>query len=198
MNHTPARQSDQASKRQGIVRRVSESPLCTLMSFDMSVKKLPPRSIVFSPRLTRARVSLSCKSACRAHAGAVCVQMPLSCQMALGVISRRCLRGEQAGMFNAPVFWWAIGQSAKAKQVTLILHSSQESACRISAAVRLRDLPYVPPPCVGSVSFTGGIIGARPGGKRGIPVKVNLHIMNIEALCAAPRKRLSATRAKCH
>jgi len=41
-------------------------------------KIFAPRSIVFSPRLARARVSLSCESACRAHAGPVCVQKFLS------------------------------------------------------------------------------------------------------------------------
>jgi len=41
-------------------------------------KKMRPRSIVFSPRLARALVSLSCESACRPHAGAVCVQKFLS------------------------------------------------------------------------------------------------------------------------
>ena len=37
-----------------------------------------PRSIVFPPRLARARVSLSCESTYRAHASAVCVQKLLS------------------------------------------------------------------------------------------------------------------------
>ena len=34
--------------------------------------------VLFSPRLARSRGSLSCESACRAHAGAVCVKMLLS------------------------------------------------------------------------------------------------------------------------
>ena len=91
-------------------------------------KKCAPWSIVFSPRLARARVSLSCESACRAHAGAVCVcvcaKVSLSCQKTFGVISRRYLRGEQARMLSAR----ALGQSAQAEQGTLILYSSQESA----------------------------------------------------------------------
>ena len=41
-------------------------------------KNCAPWSIVFSPRLARARVPLSFESACRAHAGAVCVQKFLS------------------------------------------------------------------------------------------------------------------------
>ena len=40
-------------------------------------RNLRPGSIVFSLRLARARVSLSCESACRAQAGAVCVKMLL-------------------------------------------------------------------------------------------------------------------------
>ena len=53
-----------------------------------------PLSIVFSPRLTRARVSLSCQSACRAHAGAACVLMfSLVSEDVRCVISRRYLRG---------------------------------------------------------------------------------------------------------
>ena len=45
----------------------------------LTKKICAPRSIVFSPRLARARVSLSCESDCRAHAGAVCVNMLPSC-----------------------------------------------------------------------------------------------------------------------
>ena len=75
------------------------------------------RDRVFSPRLARARVSLSCESACRAHAGAVFMQKFLSCQKTYGAISRRYLRGEQAGMLNAR----ALGQSAQAEQDTLTL-----------------------------------------------------------------------------
>ena len=40
-----------------------------------------------------SELSLSCESACCAQEGAVFVKMLLSCQMALGVISRRYLRG---------------------------------------------------------------------------------------------------------
>ena len=53
----------------------------------------------------------------------MCSKSSLSCQKTFGVISRRYLRGEQAGMFNAR----ALGQSAQAEQDTLILYSSQES-----------------------------------------------------------------------
>ena len=51
-------------------------------------KNCAPRSIVFSLCLAWAHVYLRFESARRAHAGAVCVQMLLYCQMALGVISR--------------------------------------------------------------------------------------------------------------
>jgi len=62
------------------------------------------RPIVFSLRLARARVSLSCESACRAQAGAVCVCVCKNFSRGRsrsvsypGVI---CVE-EQAGMFNA-------------------------------------------------------------------------------------------------
>jgi len=96
-----------------------------------------PRSIVFSPRLAGARVSLGGESACRAQAGAVYVQKLLS------RVSRRpvaypgvtCV-GEQARMFNAR----ALGQSAQAEQYTLILYycTNQYSVAKS---------PSTPPAC---------------------------------------------------
>ena len=62
------------------------------------MKKIAPKVICFLSAPSRARVYLSCEIACRAQAGAVCVQMLLSCQMALGVISRRHLRGGTSGL----------------------------------------------------------------------------------------------------
>ena len=80
--------------------------------------------LFFLSALAKARVSLSCESACRAHASAVCVKkLPSRCQKTPGVISRCYLRGEQAGMFNVR----ALGQSAQAEQDTLILYDSHKS-----------------------------------------------------------------------
>ena len=106
----------------------------------VDTKNCAPRSILFSPHLARARVSLSCESACCAHAGAVCVQKFLS------RVRRRSVSypgvtsvEEQAGIFNV----WALGQSAQAEHHTLILYSSQSpSYCigkHLSTGLRRQD-----------------------------------------------------------
>jgi len=96
--------------------------MCYVLVRSSSKKLCAPRSVVFSPRLARARVSLSCESACRAHAGAVCVQKFFSRvrRRSVSYAGVTCV-GEQAGMSNAR----ALGQSAQAEQDTSILLSCQ-------------------------------------------------------------------------
>jgi len=55
-----------------------------------------------------------------------------------GIIPRRHLRGEQAGMFNG----WALGQSAQAEEDTLILYSSHESVVKNKYICCLVSLVY--------------------------------------------------------
>ena len=78
-------------------------------------KKCAPRSIVFSPRLARARVSMSCESAVLMQALCVCKSfsfVPEGARCHIPALPA----WEQAGMFNAR----ALGQSAQASQDTPI------------------------------------------------------------------------------
>ena len=113
-------------------------------------KKSAPRSIVFSSRFARARVSLSCESAlpCSGRR-CVCAHIYL---MLLSHVSRRsascagviCV-GENAGLFSGVCYlclWRALGQSAQVEQGTLILYSSQESVMLSDCCCIRRTLGY--------------------------------------------------------
>jgi len=118
-------------------REPPERPIAQLWNFwvvqlAMTVahkKKWAPRSIVFSSRFAKARVSLSCKRALPCP-GRRCV-----CEKA-SLVSAGAPRHDSAlpawritpGLFRVArclCFWRAIGQSAQAEQDTLILCSSQ-------------------------------------------------------------------------
>jgi len=93
-------------------------------------KKWAPRSIVFSLRFARARVSLSCKRAlpCSGRRCA-CAKVSLVSADAPRHGSAPAWR-TTPGLFRVArclCFWRALGKSAQAEQDTLILCSSQES-----------------------------------------------------------------------
>jgi len=121
-------------------------------------KKWAPRSIVFSSRFARARVSLSCKRVlpCSGRR-CVCAKVYLVSAGALRHGSALPAWRITPGLFRVArclCFWGAFGQPAQAEQGTLILCSRQESVrprlpgilrsvCLIRATVRIR-LEFVP------------------------------------------------------
>ena len=106
-------------------------------------KNCAPRSIVFSPRLARARVSLSCESAlpCPGRR-CVCAKASLSYQRVLGVISRRYLRGGASWDVQRHMCFG--GLSANQRRLYKILPSctpSDGARCHIPALPAWRNKP---------------------------------------------------------